>query len=172
MPKRNPVRVADLRGYGRLAIEATLGLTELVENLHHNILRTPGVLATPTQAPTKGITGLVYKTIRGVTRLVGGGIDVALAQVVPWFGAASTSSPEREAVLAALNGVLGDHLAASANPLAITMQLRRDGRALSLHRDNLIATLPAPSGKILLLVHGLCMNDLEWQRNLHDHGAA
>lgn len=172
MAKRNPVRVADLRGYGRLAVEATLGLTELVENLHHNILRTPGILAKPTQAPTRGITGLVYKTIRGVTRLVGGGIDVALAQVVPWFGAASASSPEREAVIAALNGVLGDHLAQSGNPLAITMQLRRDGRALSLNRDGLIAAMPASTGKILLLVHGLCMNDLEWQRHAHDHGVA
>ncbi len=173
MPKRIPVRAStDLRGYGRLAIEATLGITELVENLHHNILRTPGVLGTPTQEPAKGITGLVYKTIRGVTRLVGGGIDVALKQLVPLFGAPSESTSEREAVLAALNGVLGDHLAVSANPLAITMQLRHDGRPLPLNRDGLIAALPQPTGKILLLVHGLCMNDLEWRRHAHDHGAA
>ena len=31
----------------------------------------------------------------------------------------------RETLLAALNGVLGDYLAASGNPLAITMRLRR-----------------------------------------------
>ncbi len=172
MPKRNPVRATDLRGYGRLAVEATLGLTELVENLHHNILRTPGILAKPTQAPTKGITGLVYRTIRGVTRLVGGGVDIALKQLVPFFGAPGESTGEREAVLAALNGVLGDHLAASGNPLAIKMQLRRDGRALSLNRDDLRAAIPAPTGKILLLVHGLCMNDLEWRRHEHDHGTA
>jgi pimeloyl-ACP methyl ester carboxylesterase len=172
MTKRIPVRANDLRGYGRLAIDATLGLTQLVENLHHNILRTPGVLGTPTQAPAKGITGLVYKTIRGVTRLVGGGVDAALSRLVPLLGPPGESTSEREAVLAALNGVLGDHLAASANPLAIPMQLRRDGRPLSLSRAGLRASIPAATGKILLLAHGLCMNDLQWQRHAHDHGAA
>ena len=172
MTKRIPVRANDLRGVGRLAIEATLGLTQLVENLHHNILRTPGILGTPTQAPAKGITGLVYKSIRGVTRLVGGGIDVVLKQLVPIFAQPAESSAEREAVLAALNGVLGDHLAASSNPLAIQMQLRRAGLALALTADALLAAIPKPTGRILLLVHGLCMNDRQWQRHAHDHGAA
>ncbi len=27
-------------------------------------------------------------------------------------------------------------------------------------------------GRLLVLVHGLCMNDLQWRRNGHDHGAA
>ena len=31
------LRASDLRGAGRLAIDATLGLTSLVENLHSNI---------------------------------------------------------------------------------------------------------------------------------------
>jgi pimeloyl-ACP methyl ester carboxylesterase len=34
------------------------------------------------------------------------------------------------------------------------------------------AALPAAGGKLLVLVHGLCMNDLQWQRGGHDHGAA
>ncbi|MGH8121511.1 MAG: esterase/lipase family protein [Rudaea sp.] len=172
MSKRIPVSASDLRGYGRLAVEATIGITQLVENLHRNIQRTPGVLAEPTQAPTKGITGLVYRSIRGVTRLVAGGIDVALAQLASRLGQSGESSGQREAILAALNGVLGDHLAASANPLAIPMQLRSAGRALTLTKDGLAAAIPKPSGKILLLVHGLCMNDLQWRRNAHDHGAA
>ncbi len=172
MPKRIPVRASDLRGYGRLAIEATIGITQLVENLHRNIQRTPGILAEPAQTPTKGITGLVYRTIRGVTRLVGGGIDVALAQLASLLGQPGESSGQREAVLAALNGVLGDHLAASVNPLAIPMLLRREGQALVLTADGLAAAIPKPLGKILLLVHGLCMNDLQWRRNAHDHGAA
>jgi hypothetical protein len=29
-----------------------------------------------------------------------------------------------------------------------------------------------PATKLLVLVHGLCMNDLQWMRNRHDHGAA
>ena len=164
-------RVADLRGYSRLVVDATLGLASLVETMHHNILRTPGILGKSTQQPARGITGFVYKTIRGVTRLVGGGIDVVLGQLVPQF-AGGKSSVEREAVLAALNGVLGDHLHASANPLAIAMQFRRNGQAMELTRKALKTALPEATSKILVLIHGLCMNDRQWLRHGHDHGAA
>ena len=158
------MRVADVQGLSRLAIDATLGLTTLVEVVHHNILRTPGVFGRSTQEPARGITGFVYKSIRGVTRLVGGGVDLLLGRLAPLLDSAAPST-EREAVLSALNGVLGDHLAASANPLAIPMQWRRDGKPLEFGRDE-------ATGRVLLMVHGLCMNDLQWRRNGHDHGAA
>jgi pimeloyl-ACP methyl ester carboxylesterase len=164
------VRLSDLRGYSRLAVEATIGMTDLVETMHHNIARVPGVLGTPTQERTRGITGLVYRIIRGVTHRVGGGID-ALAQLAPQRDPAA-SSTQREAVLAALNGILGDHLAASGNPLAIPMRLRRDGQPLALNPQALAAAIPQPSGKVLLLAHGLCLNDLQWRRKGHDHGEA
>jgi len=169
--RKPPVNIADLRGYSRLAVDATIGLATLVETMHHNILRTPGILGESTQSPTKGITGFVYKSIRGVTRVVGGGIDAVLARFVPLFGNGA-STAEREAVLAALNGVLGDHLQHSANPLAIPICFRREGSALELKRKSLAATIPQATGKVLVLVHGLCMNDLLWRRHGHDHGAA
>jgi len=173
MTRKIHIRPADIRGYSRLAIDATLGLTRLVETMHHNISRTPGIIGKHTQEPTKGITGLVYRTIQGATRLVGSGIDALLAQLIPLLDQESAaSSNTREAVLAALNGVLGDHLAASANPLAIPMQLRRDGHPLVLTAEALAASIPNAGGRILLLVHGLCMNDLQWQRKGHDHGEA
>jgi len=172
MTRKLHVRPADLRGYSRLAFDATIGLTNLVETMHHNILRAPGVLGEATGLPTRGLTGLVYKSIRGVTRLVGGGIDAVLARLVPLLASGTpASSAEREAALAALNGVLGDHLADSGNPLAIAMTLRRGGRSLDLSRAALAAAIPDAGGKILLLVHGLCMNDRLWRRNGHDHGA-
>lgn len=165
------VRGSDVREYGKLAIDAVLGLTSLVETMHHNILRAPGVLGTPTQEPARGITGFVYKAIRGVTRAVGGGIDALLGQVAPLLGT-DASSPQREALLAALNGVLGDHLARTGSGLAIPMQVRREGRALPLTRAALHAAVPGATGRIVLLVHGLCMSDLQWRRHGHDHGAA
>ena len=171
MAKKAHVRGSDLHGYGRLAVDATLGLTSLVETMHHNILRTPGVFGVSTQKPARGLTGFVYKSIRGVARVVGGGINALLGQLAPLIGR-GTSSLQREAVLAALNGVLGDHLAGSANPLAIAMAVRRDRHALELTRQALATSIPHPGGKILVLVHGLCMSDLQWRRHDHDHGAA
>jgi pimeloyl-ACP methyl ester carboxylesterase len=160
---------SDLRGASRLATDATLLLTRLVETMHHNILRTPAVLDKPTFAPTRGITGFVYKTVRGVTRLVGTSVDASLAALRPLLGKGS-AWPGRETVLAALNGVLGDYLESSGNPLAIDMQLRHDGAALPPTAEGLAAALPQATGKVVVLVHGLCMSDMQWRRKGHDHG--
>jgi PGAP1-like protein len=166
-----PRPAADLRGAARLATDATAGLTDLVEAVHERIARVPGLDPRPLDGRTGGVSGLVYKTIRGVTRLVGGSIDALLGVLAPLLGPANTS-PEREAVIAALNGVLGDYLAASGNPLATPMSLRWQGRPLVLQRAELAAGVPAAGGRLLVLVHGLCMNDQQWLRAGHDHGAA
>jgi pimeloyl-ACP methyl ester carboxylesterase len=171
MVKKTHLRPSDIRGYSRLVFDAMIGLSNLIESMHHTIAHTPGVLGTAPKGPTKGITGLVYRSIRGIACLVGGGIDAILEQIVPLLDQ-RPSSTEREAVLAALNGVLGDHLAASGNPLMLHMRLRRNGQPLDLSRQALTEAIPQPTGKVLLLVHGLCMNDLQWQRKGHDHGAA
>lgn len=149
---------SDIRGLGRLAVAATLGATDIVEEMHRAIQRGaagPGGRAEPR---TCGITGFVYRRVRGVTRLTGRALDATFDALAPLF-AEPASTPGREAVLAALNGVLGDMLAATGNPLAIPMRFRRDQNG-------------APTGKLLVLVHGLCMSDRGWTRNGHDHGAA
>ena len=167
------LKTTDLRSASRLVVEATLGLTRLIENLHHNIARAPGPLGETSSQSTSGVTGLVYRSIRGVTRLVGGSLDALLGQVDQLLGpGAGGATPEREAVLSALNGVLGDHLAETHNPLAIAMHLRHAGQAVPMERAALTAAIPQPGGDVLLLVHGLCMNSGQWRRGGHDHGAA
>ena len=175
MPRRNPLRPSDLHGVARLATDATAGLTDLVEAMHERIARIPGLGSQALDGRTGGITGLVYKSIRGVTRVAGGSIEALLALLTPALASATNdgvASPQREAILAALNGVLGDYLAASNNPLATAMTLRRDGQALALERAALRVQRPDAGPRLLVLLHGLCMNDLQWQRQGHDHGAA
>ncbi|MEO6104234.1 MAG: hypothetical protein ABIP44_11430 [Pseudoxanthomonas sp.] len=161
----------DLRGLGRLAIDGVTGITGLVEAMHAAVAHLPAVMGKPAPAITTGVAGFVYRRVRGVTRLVGVGVDASLSKLAPLLGG-SDLSPKRDAIVAAANGVLGDHLQASGNPLAIRMQLRRDGRALPLTKKHLAARLPEASGKLLVLVHGLCMNDLQWNHAGHDHGQA
>lgn len=161
----------DLQGIARLIVEATAGVTDLVEAMHR---ASDPVSAWIFGAPPDragGPAGLAYTSVRLTTHLVGRGLDEVLARLVPLLGQAGASGP-REAVVAALNGVLGDHLAASGNPLAIPMRIRRDGVPLPLERKALAAALPTVGGRVLVLVHGSCMNDLQWTRNGHDHGAA
>jgi pimeloyl-ACP methyl ester carboxylesterase len=166
------LRKTDLRGASRLAISATIGLANLVENLHHNISRVPGPLGTTSQRSTAGITGLVYRSIRGVTRLVGGSLEALLGQVEALLGPGiADSSSEREAVVAALNGVLGDHLEASANPLAIEMRLVHEGVPLTLDAASLALALPSARRRVLVMLHGLCMNPRQWRSARDDGGS-
>src|SRR5215813_2179185 len=160
----------DLRGASRLAIDATVELTRLVEAMHANIARVPTRLGGPVGSAVNGITWLVYRSIHAVTRVVGDGIELALPLLTPMLGGMEDSLPRREAVVAALNGVLGDHLAATGNPLAITMRVRSHGKPVELSGKRLAAAFPRPATKIVVLVHGLCMNDLQWMRPAHCHG--
>jgi len=162
---------SDLRGLTQLGFDAALGITDLVEAMHHTIISGAGIVGTPPAGRPSGITGFVYGTVRGTTRLIGRGINTALRAVTP-AAAPEASSPARELTLAVLNGVWGDHLAASNNPLAITSSLRIGGRPLALGREELAARIAQPSGRLLILAHGLCMNDLQWLRDGHDHGQA
>lgn len=173
---RSHRHLTELRGAAQLATDATLGLADLVEAMHERIATLPGATLDGRVGGILGISGFVYKTVRGVTRLTGGTVDGLLGLLAPMLQSAPSAieSPvqrEREAVLAALNGVLGDHLAHTRNPLATTMTLHHEGRALGLQREALQAALPGAGGRLLVLLHGLCMNDLQWTREGHDHGA-
>lgn len=153
---------SDLRGLSRLAVGATVGVTEMVEQLHATIAAVPGPLAKGAPAKAKGISGLVYRSVRGVTRFVGHGLDAIFGSFQRMSGGGSPSSPGREAALAILNGVCGDFLEKSGNPLTIRMSFREAGLPLALTSTALATALPAVTGKILVLVHGLCRNDLQW----------
>ncbi|MEO8546416.1 MAG: alpha/beta hydrolase [Betaproteobacteria bacterium] len=155
--------MSDLRAAARLATSATLGTTRIIDGVHQSVWRSMGVPGGQPPDRPRGLTGLVYRCVGGIAQAVGLGIDAALARLEPLFGsidATAPESPQRLAVLAALNGVIGDRLLADGNPLALPMTLQLNGRVLDP------AALPPASdvgGKILLLVHGLCMNDLQWQ---------
>jgi len=158
--------VSDLRGTARLAVDGVKGVTGIVEAMHSRIARVPPPLGRLQDAPTTGITGLVYRSIHGTTALVGKALDAALAGVEAMLPPSAQELPQgdiaagRDAAVAALNGVMGDHLERTGNPLAVKMALQ---------------TRPADAVKgprMLLLVHGLCMTDHQWTRDGHDHGQA
>jgi len=121
--------VEDIRAASRLAVDATKRVTDVVEAMHNTIGGGPEVLGKPLAGPVRLINGIVYGSIRGVTRLVGASIELALVPLEPLLGE-SVPGPEREAAVAVLNGVLGDYLAETKSPLAIEMDLRHDGHTL------------------------------------------
>lgn len=177
--KINRRHLADLRGASRMVCDATVGITDLVEEMHRTIQLLPGPTGSKSSDRTSGITGLVYRSIRGSARLIGRGIDASLGPISMLLPDGD-SGEARDGYVSALNGVCGDYLARTSNPFEISMGLRQ--QCLPIDPENPAATLEQqgrnPTGKLLVLIHGLCMNDRQWHRGVdgdgvgHDHGAA
>ncbi len=130
----------DLRGAVAAIAEATKHVAAVVEE------RPDAIALVDTPAPD-------------LIGALGAGVAAAVAALAPLL-AENAPEPEREAVRALLNGVMGDQLEASGSPLAIRMAIRP---ALDGQHDG---------GTLLVLVHGCCANDLQWTCGRHDHGRA
>jgi len=154
--------IDDLRGLSRLAVRGVAETTGLVEHMHATIARGSAPIGGPAPDRTRGITGLVYRSIHGVTGLVGGSLDLGLGLVAPAAPATTLGGPRRDRLIAILNGIVGDHLADTDNPLALAMRFRHRGQALALEPGALADALERPSNHLLISVHGLCMSDHCW----------
>jgi len=169
MSLMNRRQFSDLRGVVRLAVDATVGVTDLVEKMHHTIQLAHPPLGASRAETTSGLTGFVYRSIRGTTKLVGRGLDAGMAPLSMLLPE-QVSSAKRDAVVSAINGVYGDHLVETGNPLAIEMKILHAGQTLDISQTQAV---PARvTGKILLFVHGLCLNEGHWLREGHNRGEA
>ncbi|MFD2366760.1 esterase/lipase family protein [Pseudoduganella sp. GCM10020061] len=162
-PPARHLHPADLHGAGRLLLLAAEVLVDQIDALHLKLLG-----QSLEQPGSGGVTGFVYRRAKWSVTFTGRWLD-------SWAGAATgprRSTAQREAVLAALNGVFGDLLERAGNPLAIPMRLRSGGKPVAMDRDALAALDGGEHAKLLILVHGLCRSDLQWRSANHDHGAA
>ena len=157
-----------------MAVDGAEAVAEVVETMHRTIQLRPGPLGAAASDRPRGITGFVYRCVRGGIRLVGRAIDAGLAPVTALLPEGE-SSPAIDAYRSAANGVYGDYLLRTGNPLAIDMSLHYRGQRLDIRNPSSVFEQQddvTAASKLLLLVHGLCMNDRQWNRDGHDHGAA
>ena len=159
MKRLKHLRLSDIQGVAQLATLATVGVARIAEGVHRSVWDTLGIPGGKVSGRTRGITGLVYESVHKITRLVGKGVDTSLVALQPFIPDTLPATPAREALLAALNGVMGDRLVANGNPLATPMTLRYRGEALSWQASPL--SIPEAKSKVLVLIHGLCMSDLQ-----------
>ena len=157
MKKSSALSVKDLHGLAQLAVHGTTVVADLAEDLHQRI----AAPRSATKGRTSGITGMVYRTVRGVTRLVGDSVTgvVRLLGVQEGIELGPAVGKARENLISILNGVVGDHLALSDNPLAIQMHLRS-------HMNPAEPALPEAK-KYALFIHGLCLNENHWRTDAH-----
>jgi pimeloyl-ACP methyl ester carboxylesterase len=158
-------RMEWLQGTARLAGDGLLGAVDAVEGVHLAIVESVSRFV-PFGGVVARVTGFTYSRVRDVahvTRRTAGGALALLERAAPREPARKRVKPSQLAWLSALNGAIGDHLESDANPLAIDMRLCRDGHELDPRSPDLSASLVAACGTLLVFVHGLGMNDLQWR---------
>lgn len=156
------MNLTDIRAIAHLATQATGSVTRIVEEVHQSVWDTLGFPGGTSAGKTRGITGLVYRTINGTTRLTGHATETLLSGLETLIDSedeAVTESPRREAYMSALNGVIGDRLDQGCSPFSIPMTFRYERPE------------PGTSNKVLLLIHGLCMSDLQSHALRNDYTA-
>ena len=170
MPFKKPTDSA-LQGINRLIVDATVEVTDLVEAMHRRIVHPPFLPSTPIQNLITDIAGVAYKNIRWSTKFIGKGADKALGKLASVMGNIKTTE-EREVMRAVLNGLIGDHLEKTDNPLKIDMQFKQGGKAFLLDSKSIQKAYPTVTGNLVVMLHGSCMNDMQWTQNEHNHGTA
>lgn len=170
--KVSHLRPSDVRALTRLLTDAVVGGTDITEAVHAAIAERVGIRWLERDAERMGgISGLVYRSVRKVTNGVARVSDVVLDRTEPFIDERPTSE-QRDAVVAALNGILGDYLVANGSSLATPMEMRRHGTRLSLQPHVLESACPEATAWPVVWIHGLCMNDAQWMRDGHNHGHA
>lgn len=165
------VSIKSIHGSAQLLLDVTGGITRIVETTHSTIAREVNPLNRLRDiagVPSKKRRGRTYQVIQSTTSLLQQGLHRAF-DGFPVSEESSHSSPSVK-VAAALNGVCGDHLEASKNPLAITMHFRNsDGEKVLPDSANIGARIQDASPRIVVLVHGLCLSHEYW--NGHNEGS-
>ncbi len=92
------MRTSDIQGVAQLATQATAGVTRIAEGVHRSVWNTTGVPGgSNVPGESRGITGLVYRSVHDVALLVGKGVDTVLGWLQPLLESAELAGPAANA---------------------------------------------------------------------------
>ncbi|MDN6320085.1 MAG: GPI inositol-deacylase [Marinobacter sp.] len=161
------VSVKSVHGSAQLLLDVAGGVTQIVERTHRTIAREVNPLNRLRDiagVPPEERQGRTYQLIQSSTSLLQRGLHRSLDRFSVEEEPQHFSNSVRAA--AALNGVCGDHLEASNNPLAITMHFRDShGEKVLFGSENVGAMVPNAGPRIVVLVHGLCLSHEYWKEH-------
>jgi hypothetical protein len=166
------VRTDELVAVGDTAARAFRGGVDHVQSTHRAVARrvfgttaVAGPAASTVRVAHDGIADGVYTAVRGIGSLAlrAGTRTAAVVRPSDDRPDALADRPLGSAALGALNGAFGARFAAEDSPLALRMTARVRGVDVPLDPAGLRRAFPVPSGRVAVLVHGLCMTDAAWE---------
>lgn len=153
--------LSDLRALADLIELGATGVLDVSEGLHQSVRGTLGLRGGALPDRTAGVSGLVYSLLRRANAGLGVALRAGLGQLETLSAAPAADGvhARRLAALSVINGVVGDRLVARGNPLALPFSLQIGSLSAA---QWLARPQAAASSHVVVLVHGLCMNDRQW----------
>lgn len=163
------MRSTDMKALGGVAAEGLTVLNSFVRGMHAGIAGRVFASIGPAARPVEVVHDMI-------SRMVYDGLDAAGHHLPPALGSLAAAGtaldddapldehPRAAELIAALNGIYGDELAAQGNTLATAMAARVSGRTVVLTPDAVTAAYPRPTDRLAVFVHGLCQTERSWRR--------
>src|SRR3954447_22372822 len=157
----------------RLAFEEAAGGFDGLHAIHGSIAervfrRTPG--SAPVHWMHDRVSGAVYGGLKGSVRGLGYAADAALARRPQLARRVVSTTPRGAALVATINGLIGDTLEERRSPLHQPMALRVHGEAITPTRGALRDAYPDARPRIAIFLHGLMETEFSWRWGSRETG--
>jgi pimeloyl-ACP methyl ester carboxylesterase len=157
-----------LRSLGRAVAEASSGVVLTAGDVHAAVTRrVAAALPRPARCVAEGqgaLAAAIYRTVAAAHRLVPVAAAKVAEAVVPAGESALTRSPTGQAVVCALNGLWGDHLAARHGALAVRAAVRSGCADVAADARAVAAAFPDATARLAVFLHGLAESESVWRR--------
>jgi pimeloyl-ACP methyl ester carboxylesterase len=164
----------ELRALNALAFAELRGFPGGIRDMHLGIadraFRAVGSPARPIKVIHDAVSRRAYDAIGSGAARLGQAADVAIERRGFGEGRRLSRTRQGSAMIAALNGLIGDQLESSGSDLHEPTSVRVNGDAVAIRADALRATFTDASPRIVVFLHGLMETEFSWRwGSAHPH---
>ena len=156
----------ELRALSALAFEELRRFPGAIRDMHLGIAQRAfkgvGAAARPVQAIHDSISAAAYGAIGSGTARLGHSTDAMLERERVGEGLELSRTRGGSALIAALNGLIGDRLERSQSELHQPASLRVGGEVVAPERDSLRTAFPDARERVVVFLHGLMGTEFYW----------
>ncbi|HXW58657.1 MAG TPA: alpha/beta hydrolase [Solirubrobacteraceae bacterium] len=165
-----------MRALTALAFEELHDFPGAIREMHLGIaeraFRGVGPASLPVRVVHDAVARAVYASLGVGASQAARVSDTALAQGGVGEDLALSGTPSGSAVIAALNGLIGDRLEDSGSALHQSVSVRLDGEVVGLDPSSLAYAFPDATERIVVFLHGLMGTEFYWQWGAADRGGS
>jgi pimeloyl-ACP methyl ester carboxylesterase len=159
-------RPNEVRALSALAFEELRGFPGGIRNMHLGIaeraFRGVGPAGRPVQVIHDAVSRRVYDAIGSGAARLGRATDATMERQGIGQEVLLSTTRRGSAMIAALNGLIGDRLERSGSDLHQPASVRVDGEAVALDAGSLRAVFPDATARLVVFLHGLMGNEFYW----------